>query len=162
MKAYLSEVVNTKHWIPTGRFVRNKKTGKLKEVKRPVVHRRIFLTGNGNSPVGLVTNMRLVRIARHGEVTYSLAGRKETVRPWWEKNADGTPLPPIMADKYTKIGQSMNRLEAIIFLSAHIDNAGIVLDDMDNGEPMDGEESQAILVGRYGYTEYEWVDAKAA
>jgi len=127
------------------------------------VHRRIFLTAlPGASLISLPSNIRIVRISRHGEVTYSLAGRKETVRPWWEKDATGKSLPPIVADTYTKIGQSMNRLDAIQFLAVHIDNAGVVLDEMDNGEPMDGEEAQAILIGRYGYPEYEWIEAKAA
>jgi len=159
---FSSEVINTKHWIPTGKFRLNKKTGKMQEVKRPVVHRRVFLTATpGASLIGLPSNIRIVRISRHGEVSYSLSGRKETQRHWWEKNADGTPLPPIVADKYTKIDKSMNRLEAINFLHVHTGNAGVIMEELDTGEPMDGDDGRNALL-RYGYEEYEWVEVKAA
>jgi len=191
MAIYGSEVINTKHWIPTGIFRLCKKTGKMKEVKRPVVHRRLFMTVTGATPINLVANIRIVRIARSykvkdglkkddngnqvyklngepeynlkkvSEVIYSLSGRKEKGRNWWEKDATGKPLPPEVAAKYTKIGDSMTRLEAIHFLSVHIDNASVVLDELDNGEPMEGDEGRSALL-RYGYEEFEWVEDKAA
>ena len=165
--SFVAETVNTVHWISTGIFYVNKR-GEKKEKKRKVVHRRLFLTALPDAVlIGLPRNIRIVQVRRHGEITYSLSCRKEKGRSWWEKDAAGNPLPPIVDKDYTRLKDSEGREEkpmkrdaAEKWLKWNLgseDAAWSALWDLDNGEPLEGDSRWDALC-KYGYERPEYED----
>ena len=151
---FRAEVVNTLHWIPTGRFRKNKK-GELKEIKRKVIHRRLFLTAlPGAVLIALPSNLRIVLTHRG----YSLSGRKETEPAWYERDMNGKKPAPKVAKEYTRLKgvngkdmPSMNRLEVLAFLTANIGPLAVDwLMELETGEPLEGDERWTALE-KYGY-----------
>lgn len=165
---FKATVVNTLHYIPTGKYKVNKKTGKTEEVKRRIVHRRTFLTAlDGVSLIG-ARNLRIVQVRRGGKTTYSLSERKEKNRPWWEK------APPGVAKEYTrtvhsgsgKVDPPMTEEEVIRFLSVSLggeESARRVFSEFVYGEPLQGDERwDALEPFGYERPEYEEETADAA
>ena len=161
---YSSETVNTVHYPGTGVWYIDKKTGQKKEKKRRVVHRRLFLTSLPGVKLSGSRNLRVVSTKRG----YSLSERKETARPWWEKDATGKPLPPHVADDYTRTKHSGNgRVEPLMtatelrtFLTFKLgsdDTALSAITALDFGEPLEGDERWTAL-SRYGYEKPEYED----
>ena len=157
---YSSEAVNTLHYVPTGIFYIDKKTGQKKERKRRVVHRRLFLTGLPGVKLFGSRNLRVVRTKRGGDVGYSLSEKKETARPWWEKR------PPDVATEYTRTKHSgngrveptMTATELMTFLAYKLgseDAALFAFNDLEYGEPLEGDARWTALE-KYGYVKPEY------
>ena len=152
---FKAEAVNTLHYIPTGRYKIDKKTGRKVEVKQRITHRRLFLTALEGVKILGARNLRIVRVRRHGETTYSLSERKETARPWWEH------APPTVAKDYTRVVNNSNgRVEppmteegVIRWLSGSLggmDAARKAFNELEFGEPLEGDDRWDALE-RYGY-----------
>jgi len=164
MAKFTAEVINTLHFVPTGKFKLDKKTGRMKEIKQRVIHRRLFLTAIG-SVIG-ASNLRIVRVKRGDTVTYSLAERKETERPWWEKK------PPTVAKDYTRvISRATGRPEPaykaselikwLTYALGSAEAARAIFDELETGEPLEGDARWQALA-KYGYEQAEYEEVSLA
>jgi hypothetical protein len=180
---YRPEVINTLHKVPTGRYYVNKK-GEKRPVLQRVVHRRMFLTAPesfllprnlrivrvSRSPAVKVLDEDGKEVWENGkvvtrkvrEVTYSLSGRLETLPTYWEKTLQGKET--IIAREYTRLsskvtkfaGKSMTYDELAAFLaSINVSNITMLLDDLENGEPLEKDDIWLALAP-YGYVKPEY------
>ena len=161
-REYNAEAVNTLHYIPTGKYKIDKKTGRKVEVKQRITHRRLFLTAVEGVKMLGAKNLRIVRVRRGGQTTYSLSHRKETPRPWWEN------APPTVAKDYTRVVNNSNgRVEPpmseaevkryLKFCLGSEEAALKAFNELEFGEPLEGDDRWDALE-KYGYERPEYAE----